>query len=36
MVDFAKDHPDAYAILKDTSGKEWKVRASKYFKFQTD
>ena len=36
MADFAKDHPDAYAILKDTSGKEWKVRASKYFKFQTD
>lgn len=36
MTDFVKDHPDAYAILKDTSGKEWKVRASKYFKFQAD
>ena len=36
MANFVKDHPDAYAIMEDTAGKKWKVRASKYLKFQAD
>lgn len=36
MANFVKDHPNAYAIMEDTAGKKWKVRASKYLKFQAD
>ena len=36
LTTFVKRHPDAYAILENTAGKKYKVRASKYFKFQAE